>query len=150
MKRNTGNIALICGGAAVILAMFVMLWFILPGSSRQSSPEATEGGRTTDITIGTYGENAYLYSFDHESLEFTLKSVGGAKNASYALSRRGEKNSTLTYAVRESGEESGLASFVSKDRALSKGATAMKNTAYMGQTGADPCFLMAYDDWKYR
>jgi 6-phosphogluconolactonase (cycloisomerase 2 family) len=143
MRRTTGNAALVCGGAAVILAMIAMLWMMLPS-------DKSNAGISTDLTIGTYGENVYLYSFDHQSLEFTLESKGTAKNASYALSCRNDRNNIVTYAVCESGEHSGVSSLLSKRRLLNrKKAASMKMTADREETGADPCFMMLYDDGKY-
>lgn len=130
MRRNTGNIALVCGGAAVILAAIAILL---------SLPDRD----CTELTIGTYGENIYLYSFDNKTLEFTLKSKAEVRNGSYALSCRDEKGHIGTFAVSETGKESGIVSF---DKAVISG---LRQTADKLQTGADPCFIMLYDDNKY-
>ena len=143
MRRAIGNTALICGGAAVILAMIAMLWMMLPS-------DKSNAGISTDLTIGTYGENVYLYSFDHQSLEFTLKSKGTSENPSYALSSRNDRNKIFTYAVRESGNHSGAVSLLSRSSLMSRDkVTSLKMTADQAETGADPCFLMLYDDGKY-
>lgn len=81
-----------------------------------------------DIIIGTYGENAHIYSFDCKSLEFTPKGTVEALNASYAI----EENGSI-YAVSECGEESGVYSFKEGE------------TADMRQTGADPCFILLHE-----
>ena len=118
MKRPA-NIALLCGAAAVILSCIIMLNLL-------------KNDTTMEILTGTYGGKIYRYSFDTESLEFTLLEKVGAENASYAI-----KDAGNIYAVSETGDASGAYSFSVGSQ------TAM--TADKRQTGADPCFIMKYD-----
>lgn len=94
---------------------------------------ADSTGRT-DLIIGTYGENIYLYSFDGETLEFTPRGRVKAKDTSYAL-EEGDR----IYAVSECGDGSGAYSFVKG------GDGSIERTADLRQTGNDPCFLMLTD-----
>ena len=119
MKRPS-NIALLCGAAAVILSSFIMLYLI-------------KNETTMEIIAGTYGEQIYRYAFDTESLEFSLIEKVKAENASYAI-----KDGNNIFAVSETGAYSGAYSFCIAS------PTAM--TADKRQTGADPCFIMKYDD----
>ena len=121
MKRP-GNIALICGAAAVILSGIIMMG-LLRNNDKQNM----------ELTIGTYGENIYRYGFDPENLKFTLLEKIKADNASYVI-REGEH----LYAVSETGEGSGVYSFSIGRKS--------KMTADKRQTGADPCFIMKYGD----
>lgn len=100
---------------------------------------ADSTGRT-DLIIGTFGENIYLYSFDGETLEFTPRGRVEAKDASYAL-EEGDR----IYAVSECGDGSGAYSF----RKSGDGTAEM--TADLRQTGNDPCFIMLTDgkDGRY-
>ena len=89
----------------------------------------------TEVVIGTYGEHLYTYSFNHQTLEFTETANAKAWNASYALAEGG-----CIFAVSEVGSESGAYSFVhQKDQGI-------ELTAEHRQTGADPCFVMIYED----
>ena len=89
----------------------------------------------TEVVIGTYGEHLYTYSFNHQTLEFTETAKAKAWNASYALAEEG-----CIFAVSEVGSESGVYSFVhQKDQGI-------ELTAEHRQTGADPCFVMIYED----
>lgn len=89
----------------------------------------------TEVVIGTYGEHLYTYSFNHQTLEFTETANAKAWNASYALAEEG-----CIFAVSEVGSESGAYSFVhQKDQGI-------ELTAEHRQTGADPCFVMIYED----
>ena len=119
MKRP-GNITLLCGAAAVILSSFIMLYLLKNETVMQ-------------ITTGTYGSHIYRYGFDTGSLEFSLLEKIEAENASYAI-----KDADNIYAVCETGNASGAYSFSLGDE------TAM--TADKRQTGADPCFIMRYED----
>jgi 6-phosphogluconolactonase (cycloisomerase 2 family) len=89
----------------------------------------------TEVVIGTYGEHLYTYSFNHQTLEFTETANAKAWNASYALAEEG-----CIFAVSEVGSESGVYSF-----AHQKGQ-GIELTAEHRQTGADPCFVMIYED----
>lgn len=120
MKRP-GNITLLCGAAAVILSSVIMLYLLKNETVMQ-------------ITTGTYGSHIYRYGFDTGSLEFSLLEKIEAENASYAI-----KDADNIYAVSETGKASGAYSFSLGDE------TAM--TADKRQTGADPCFIMRYEDW---
>ena len=84
------------------------------------------------INVGTYGDHIYTYAFDTESLEFTLLEKAEAHNASYVI-----QHGSHLYSVSETGAESGVYSFESAD--------GLVMTAEKRQTGADPCFIMAYD-----
>lgn len=119
MKRP-GNITLLCGAAAVILSSFIMIYLLKNETIMQ-------------ITTGTYGSHIYRYGFDTGSMEFTLLEKIEAENASYAI-----KDADNIYAVSETGNASGAYSFSLGDE------TAM--TADKRQTGADPCFIMRYED----
>lgn len=90
------------------------------------------GVAVIELIIGTYGENLYRYSFDTNSLEFTLKGKVEAVNPSYALTE-GES----IFAVSETGAESGVYSFYE--------GSSIERTADLRQTGADPCFIMLYE-----
>lgn len=92
-------------------------------------------GTTTELTIGTYGGHLYRYSFDSQTLEFTLKGSIEALNASYALTY-GDN----IFAVSEAGAGSGAYSFREAE------GTGIEMTADLRQTGADPCFLMVRKD----
>ena len=94
------------------------------------------------LAIGTYGENVYLYTFDHKDGTFTLDSKAEARNASYALPTPGKDGLKHIYAVSEVGGESGAYSFKADKDGL-------EQTAYKQQTGADPCFVLLYDGGKY-
>ena len=126
MKRQTNYMSLLCGAAAVILGGFMLL---LAGGHKE---------KTSRLVIGTYGENIYAYSFNHEDAAFTLESKAQARNASYALPAEGQN----IYAVSEIGAESGAYSFNMEENGLAQ-------TAYKQQTGADPCFVLLYDGGKY-
>ena len=119
MKRPV-NIALLCGAAAVILGCIIMLNLL-------------KNDTTMEILTGTYGGHIYRYRFDTENLEFTLLEKIEAENASYAI-----KDADNIYAVSETGNASGAYSF-------SIGSPTVM-TADKRQTGADPCFIMKYDD----
>ena len=119
MKRLT-NLPLLCGAAAVILSCIIILTLF----KRET---------TMEIIIGTYGEYIYRYDFDTESMEFSLTEKIKAANASYAIKDEGG-----IFAVSETVAASGAYSF------SIGGPTAM--TADKRQTGADPCFIMKYDD----
>ena len=119
MKRPA-NITLLCGAAAVILSCIIMLNLL-----KKETP--------MEILTGTYGEQIYRYSFDTESLEFSLIEKIKAENASYAIK---DGNKILT--VSETGDASGAYSF-------SIGSPTVM-TADKRQTGADPCFIIKYDD----
>ena len=119
--KKTGNIALICGAAAVILSGMIML-----GMLRNDK-------NIMELTIGTYGGHIYRYGFDPESLEFSLTEKIQAENASYVI-----KESDHLYAVSEIGEGSGAYSFILDETAAM--------TADKRQTGADPCFIMKHGD----
>ena len=119
MKRPS-NITLLCGAAAVILSCIIMLCILKNETIMQ-------------ITTGTYGSHIYRYGFDTGSMEFTLLEKIEAKNASYAI-----KDKDNIYAVSETGNISGAYSFSLVDK------TTM--TANKRQTGADPCFIMRYED----
>ena len=85
------------------------------------------------ITTGTYGSHIYRYGFDTGSLEFSLLEKIEAENASYAI-----KDADNIYAVSETGNASGAYSFSLGDETVM--------TADKRQTGADPCFIMRYED----
>ena len=84
------------------------------------------------INVGTYGQHMYRYAIDTETLEIFSIDVVDAHNASYVIDE-GEN----VYAVSETGHGSGAYSFAD--------AGQMVKTAELRQTGADPCFIMAYD-----
>lgn len=114
--------ALICGAAAVILSGIIMLGLL-----------RNDKQKNMEITIGTYGAQIYRYGFDPESLEFSLIGKIQADNASYVINEDGN-----LFAVSETGEGSGAYSFrIGETTTL---------TADKRQTGADPCFIMKYDD----
>ena len=121
---------LLCGAAAVILGGFMLL---LAGGQKDTASQ---------LVIGTYGENVYLYTFDHKDGTFTLDGKAKARNASYALPAPGKDGLKHIYAVSEVGGESGAYSFKADKNDL-------EQTAYKQQTGADPCFVMLYDGGKY-
>ena len=130
MKRQHSNVALICGGAAVILGIFMLM--MLGGQKDNVS----------QLTIGTYGEHIYTYSFNHKDKAFTLKDKTAAHNASYALAVKGNDAREYIYTVSEDGDGSGVYSF-------ERGKEDMVLTGYWQQTGADPCFVLLYDGGRY-
>lgn len=93
----------------------------------------TSDDHTMKVNIGTYGGQMYVYSFDTKNLEFNRLESAEARNASYVI--EAEEH---VYAVSETGDGSGVYSFDSFD--------GLVMTAEKRQTGADPCFIMAYDD----
>lgn len=124
--------ALICGAAAIILGSFMIL--LTDGSE----------GKVSELVIGTYGEHIYTYSFDHRQNKFELQNKAEAHYASYALAGCQDG----IYAVSECGSESGVYSF----RRVCNDSTEncdIIQTANKQQTGADPCFVLLYDDGKY-
>ena len=136
MKRHKSNMALLCGAAAIILGAFMIL--LTDGSE----------GKVSQLVIGTYGEHIYTYSFDHRQNKFELLDKTEAHNASYALAGRMQDGRTGIYAVSECGEESGVYSF-EIDASDSTGKGNIVQTSHKQQTGADPCFVLLYDDGKY-
>lgn len=114
-----------CGAMIVLLAGSVMLGLF------PSEPEAKNA--SIDLLVGTYGENIHRYVFDTETLSFEFVEKAEANNASYVI-RVGD----AVYAVSETGDASGVYSFAESD--------SLVLTADMRQTGADPCFIMAYDE----
>ena len=101
MKRQSINMALICGAAAVVLGVFMLMM------------TSWKGGEISRVTVGTYGEHIYTYDFDHQSEEFVLREIVRARNASYALPAMGEDGKEYVFAVSECGGESGAYSFAS-------------------------------------
>ena len=122
--------ALICGGAAVILGVFMLM--SLGGHKN----------RISELTIGTYGEHLYTYTFNHKDKTLILKDKIVAHNASYALAVQGDDAKEYIYAVSEDGNGSGVYSF-------DKGTEGVVRTGYWQQTGADPCFVLLYDKGRY-
>ena len=132
MKRQKSNIALLCGAAAIILGAFMIL--------------LTDGGEGTvsELVIGTYGEHIYTYSFDHRQNKFEFQEKVEAHNASYALAG----NRDGIYAVSECGDESGVYSFRTDCSDPTRKCNIIQ-TAHKQQTGADPCFVLLFDEGKY-
>lgn len=126
--KNTGKIAWICGAAAVLIGTAVLLML--------SSSDKKDG--KTQIVIGTYGEHLYRYSFDPQTLEFELQSKAQTRNPSYVLS----STANDIFAANEAGKDSGASSFSEKGGRIT-------TTAGPLQTGADPCFLMLFDEGRY-
>ena len=128
--------AMLCGAAAIILGAFMIL--LTDGSE----------GKVSELVIGTYGEHIYTYSFDHRLNKFEFQDKSAAYNASYALAGNAQDGRTGIYAVSECGGESGVYSFeiTAKD---STGKSTIAQTGHKQQTGADPCFVLLYDDGKY-
>ena len=108
-----------CGALAVLLGAWVLM--TLPTESND-----------IEINVGTYGQYLYRYSLDTETLEFSLIDKVEAHNASYVIDE-----GDAVYAVSETGSGSGAYSFAD--------AETMALKADKRQTGADPCFIMAYD-----
>ena len=130
MKRQYSNVALICGGAAVILGMFMLM--MLGGQK----------DKVSQLTIGTYGEHVYTYTFNHKEMTFTLKDKVAAHNASYAIAAEGDDAKEYIYAVSEDGDGSGVYSF-------ERGKEGTVQTGHWQQTGADPCFALLFDEGRY-
>ena len=136
MKRQKSNMALLCGAAAIILGAFMIL---LTDSSE---------GKVSQLVIGTYGEHIYTYSFDHKQNKFELLDKAEAHNASYALAGGDQAGRTGIYAVSECGEDSGVYSFeLNADDSTGTGNIIL--TSHKQQTGADPCFVLLYDEGRY-
>ena len=136
MKRQKSNMALLCGAAAIILGAFMIL--------------LTDGfeGKVSQLVIGTYGEHIYTYSFDHKQNKFEFQDKAEAHNASYALAGGLQDGRTGIYAVSECGEDSGVYSFeLNADD--STGTGDIVKTSHKQQTGADPCFVLLYDEGRY-
>lgn len=129
--------SLLCGAAAIILGGFMLLL-----SVGHKSP-------VSDLTIGTYGENIYSYTFNHEDGTFTLEGTAEARNASYAVTAKGTDGKEYIYAVSEVGGESGVYSFKKEGANPFKKEESIVQTAHKQQTGADPCFVLLYDGGKY-
>ena len=136
MKRQKSNMAMLCGAAAIILGAFMIL--LTDGSE----------AKVSQLVIGTYGEHIYTYSFDHRQNKFEFQNKAQAHNASYALAGRLNDGKTGIYAVSECGEESGVYSF-EIDASDSTGKGNIVQTGHKQQTGADPCFVLLYDEGKY-
>ena len=121
--------ALLCGAAAIIWGAFMIL--------------LTDGaeGKVSQLVIGTYGEHIYTYSFDHKQNKFEFQNKAEAHNASYALAGRMLDDRTGIYAVSECGENSGVYSFEMNEN--------IAQTGHKQQTGADPCFVLLFDEGKY-
>lgn len=128
--------ALLCGAVAIILGAFMIL--LTDGSE----------GKVSQLVIGTYGEHIYTYSFDHKQNKFEFQDKAEAHNASYALAGRMQDGRTGIYAVSECGEESGVYSF-EIDASDSTGKGNIVQTGHKQQTGADPCFVLLFDEGKY-
>ena len=128
--------ALLCGAAAIILGAFMIL--LTDGSE----------GKVSQLVIGTYGEHIYTYSFDHKQNKFEFQDKAEAHNASYALAGGLQDSGTGIYAVSECGEESGVYSF-EIDASDSTGKGNIVQTGHKQQTGADPCFVLLFDEGKY-
>lgn len=131
MKRQSSNMALICGAAAVVLGVFMLM------------VTSWKGGEISRMTVGTYGEHIYTYDFDHQSEECVLRETVRARNASYALPAKGNDGKEYIFSVSECGGESGVYSFASGSD------DHFVQTGYRQETGADPCFVMLYDGGKY-
>ena len=125
MRKGMGIVPWICGAGAIVLGAFG-LFTVMDGQGNNE--------RTIDLTIGTYGENIYKYSFDTESLEFTHKTTFKAQNGSYCLGFA-RPDGLNVYSVSETGDGSGVYSFNTKV------------TAEKRQTGADPCFVLMHDGY---
>lgn len=108
-----------CGALAVLLGAWVLM--TLPSDDM-----------TVQVNVGTYGQHMYRYDLDPENMEFSLVDKVMAHNASYVIDE-----GDYVYAVSETGDGSGVYSFVD--------AEVLAQTADKRQTGADPCFIMAYD-----
>ena len=108
-----------CGALAVLLGAWALM--TLPSEDK-----------SVQINVGTYGQHMYRYALDTETMEFSLIDKVEAHNASYVIDEGGH-----VYAVSETGNGSGAYSFADSDD--------MVITADKRQTGADPCFIMAYD-----
>ena len=126
--KNTGKIAWICGAAAVIIGTAILL--MLSSADRKDVK--------TQLVIGTYGEHLYRYSFDSQTLEFELEGKAQTRNPSYALA----SVANGIFVANEAGKHSGASSFQEKGNRIAP-------TAGPLQTGADPCFLMLFDEGRY-
>lgn len=126
--RNTGKIAWICGAAAVIIGTAILL--MLSSADRKDVK--------TQLIIGTYGEHLYRYSFDSQTLEFELEGKAQTRNPSYALA----SVANGIFVANEAGKHSGASSFQEKGNRIAPAAGPL-------QTGADPCFLMLFDEGRY-
>jgi 6-phosphogluconolactonase (cycloisomerase 2 family) len=69
------------------------------------------------------------------------KEITAARNASYALPAKSNNGKEYIFAVSESGNGSGVYSF-ERDADFVQ-------TGYIQETGANPCFVMLYDNGKY-
>ena len=127
---------MLCGAAAIILGAFMILL-----------TDGTED-KVSQLVIGTYGEHIYTYSFDHRLNKFEFQDKVEAHNASYALAVCDQDGRTGIYSVSECGPESGVYSF-EIDASDSTGRGDIIQTSHKQQTGADPCFVLLYDEGKY-
>lgn len=137
MKRQKSNIGLICGAAAIILGAFAILL----------TDEAE--GKVSQLVIGTYGEHIYTYSFDHRQNKFEFQDKAEAHNASYAVAHKSANDNIGIYAVSECREESGVYSFKINNECSEPEMSCIIQTGHKQQTGADPCFVLLYDDGEY-
>ena len=137
MTRQKSNIALICGAAAIILGAFAILL----------TDEAED--KVSQLIIGTYGEHIHTYSFDHRQNKFEFQDKTEAHNASYAVAHKSENANLGIYAVSECGDESGVYSFKINNGCSDPEMSRIIQTGHKQQTGADPCFVLLYDDGEY-
>ena len=91
-----------------------------------------------ELAIGTYGEHLHRYSFNTQTYTFTQTGKAEAVNPSYVMSENG-----MIFAVSETGADSGIYTIEETD---AKEGKAFEKTAHLRQTGADPCYLMLYDE----
>lgn len=121
-----------CGAATILLAA-LCLFFCM--NKKQENDM-----KTINLVVGTYGNHLYRYSFNTETLEFSLCTKAEALNPSYAIALQKEEGNQIL-AVRETKDDAGACSFLESDQTGSIPSTAEKL-----QTGAHPCFIMQYDN----
>ena len=109
--------------------------FVLMASCRQNE-------KISKLAMGTYGEHIYTCEFNHQTEEFEQKEMIPARNASYALPEK-INGKEYIYAVSESGAESGVYSFAKSAE------NSFAQTGHIQETGANPCFVMLFEDGKY-
>ena len=102
--------------------------------------------KVSEVTVGTYGEHIYTYEFNHHKNIFVQKEIIPAMNASYALPTKGTDGKEYIYTVSECGAESGVYSF---ERNTDNGQNKFTQTGHIQETGANPCFLMLYENGNY-
>ena len=129
--KNSRVIVWTCGAATILLAA-LCLFFCM--NRKQENDRMN-----LNLVVGTYGSHLYRYTFNNETLEFSLCAKVAAVDPSYAIALQTEGGNQI-FAVRETLDDAGACSF------LENGQPDIPATAERLQTGSHPCFIMKYDN----